>query len=191
MAENLQADAEKDDKAAPRSRTQSKIGQPDQSKVGQPDLTKDNKADDDRDDRRDDRRSQKSDKDDDVTVSETVDPIEYEKSEPSEKDKKRAERRQKLIDEQGEQDEADIEAFLAAKRGEEILRGQDGSFDHIAFRMAQREERLAKVREEAGDDEEDQERAVREAEADEKTREEASGAKSQELGTKDAIRRQG
>jgi hypothetical protein len=137
------------------------------------------------DDEREDRQ------DDNVTVGETVDPVEHDKGEPSDKEKKRAERDAKIAEEQAEQDEADIEAFLAVTRGERILRGQDGSFDHIAFRMAQREERLAKVREEAGDDEDDQEKAVRDHEADEKARERATSEKSQDVGTKDLVHRQG
>lgn len=44
----------------------------------------------------------------------------------------------KEAEEQAEQDESDIEAFLAVQRGEKLLRGEDGSFDHVAF-LARRE----------------------------------------------------
>lgn len=103
----------------------------------------------------------------------------------TERQKKARERAAKVAQEQSKQDDADVEAFLAHQRGERLLRGQDGSFDHVAFSAALREERLAKAREVAGEDEDVEALDA----ADEAAKAEASRLKSEELGTKDAIRR--
>lgn len=112
---------------------------------------------------------------------------EKEEKKETEKARKARERSERVAVQQGEQDDADIEAFLAAQRGERLLRGGDGSYDHVAFAALQREERLAKAREDAGDGDEDE--AVAAAEADEDSRAEATRLKSADLGGKDATRR--
>lgn len=57
---------------------------------------------------------------------------------------------EKAASKQAEQDAADVEAFLAAHRGERLLRGTDGSFDHVAYEEARREERLAEESDDKG-----------------------------------------
>lgn len=57
--------------------------------------------------------------------------------------KERDEKAVKEAEEQAKQDEADVEAFLAVQRGEKLLRGDDGSFDHPAFLARREAERRA------------------------------------------------
>lgn len=48
---------------------------------------------------------------------------------------------EKEAEDQAERDAADVEAFLSAHRGEQLLRGSDGSFDHVAYTVACERER--------------------------------------------------
>lgn len=54
---------------------------------------------------------------------------------------KQAERDRKRAEKQAEWDAADIEAFLAADRGERLLRGEDGSLIHAQHHDARQAER--------------------------------------------------
>jgi hypothetical protein len=65
--------------------------------------------------------------------------------------KEERERNDKLAAKAAEQDEADIEVFLQAHRGERLLRGTDGSLNHLSFQLDEREELLREEREEAVD----------------------------------------
>lgn len=51
---------------------------------------------------------------------------------------------------QSERDAGDVEAFLSAHRGEQLLRGPGGSFDHAAYTAARERERA-----ESGQDDSD------------------------------------
>jgi hypothetical protein len=58
------------------------------------------------------------------------------KKQRAEVDKERAEANKKAVEEaeeQAERDAADIETFLSFHRGEKVLRGENGSFDHAAY----------------------------------------------------------
>lgn len=65
--------------------------------------------------------------------------------------KKERERNVQLAEKAAEQDAADIEVFLQAHRGEKLLRGTDGSLNHLTFQLDEREDQLRKEREEAVD----------------------------------------
>lgn len=143
--------------------TQSKVAEPDQKKV------------------------ELSDEDKERGVTARSEPVDVpEEKEETERQKKSRERAEKAAEVQAEQDDADIEAFLAAQRGERLLRGADGSYDHIAFESLKRDERLAAARE--GADEDDL-NAEADAQAEEDARVETSRLKSEDLGGKDATRR--
>lgn len=65
--------------------------------------------------------------------------------------KKDREREASLAVKASEQDAKDIEAFLAAHRGERLLRGENGALGHLDTQVGDREERLRVEREEAVD----------------------------------------
>jgi len=68
---------------------------------------------------------------------------------------KREQEQAKRAEEQAKQDEADVEVFLAAHRGEKVLR-RNGSFDHVAFDKARQAEKGAeKAKENDEDSDED------------------------------------
>ena len=51
----------------------------------------------------------------------------------SAEDKKKAAEDEKARKEQAEKDAGDVETYLSALRGESLVRGADGRFDHAAF----------------------------------------------------------
>jgi hypothetical protein len=54
----------------------------------------------------------------------------------SDEAKAKAAEDEKAAKEQAKKDEADVETYLSALRGESLVRGKDGRFDHPAFDQA-------------------------------------------------------
>jgi hypothetical protein len=52
---------------------------------------------------------------------------------------------------QSERDAGDVETFLSAHRGEQLLRGPGGSFDHAAYTAARERERVENEQDDSSD----------------------------------------